>query len=349
MKRTLLFLPRLLLWLIIAGVTLELCARIDDRLSFGAPFVGIYDNSSLQYFDQFGPRGKPNAHYQKWQLNSLGYRAEELREGSFRILCLGASETFGQYESAGKEWPVLLQSKLRAAGYPRTQIINAAFSGESLPVTLQRLEEHLAHTRPHLVIVYGSPTAYLHLPFLPKKITPPKPPAFAPRLKRRVETLLRTSLPPLVMDQLRAFELKRAEREHPAPWKEAPLELRERWSADLQQIAHRVAVKKIPLAFVSHPHRFGRAVTEEEQGMLTAWRRFYPMIRREALLPFEDEMNDRLRRVAAANNSTVIEAARQMPVGPRYFFDFVHFTDEGSDVFTDIAMKHLVAAGYLER
>jgi hypothetical protein len=48
-----------------------------------------------------GQHGRPNAQYLKWKLNSLGFRGPELDPGATRILCVGSSETFGQYESEG--------------------------------------------------------------------------------------------------------------------------------------------------------------------------------------------------------------------------------------------------------
>jgi hypothetical protein len=41
----------------------------------------------------------PNARYEKWEINSLGFRGKEIdlekKEGQIRIVCLGVSETFG--------------------------------------------------------------------------------------------------------------------------------------------------------------------------------------------------------------------------------------------------------------
>ncbi len=51
----------------------------------------------------------PNAKYEKWEINSLGFRGKEIdlekKEGQIRIACFGVSETFGVYESKDKEWP----------------------------------------------------------------------------------------------------------------------------------------------------------------------------------------------------------------------------------------------------
>ena len=84
---------------------LELCARTDDALTFGAPFWGTYNDQVLYTIDQIGKWGKPGARYERWQLNSLGYRGPELSLGTIRIVCFGASETFGLYEDPNEEYP----------------------------------------------------------------------------------------------------------------------------------------------------------------------------------------------------------------------------------------------------
>src|SRR5437870_5442000 len=91
--------------LMIAVPVLELCARIDDYVSFGAPFWSAYNIDTLFIQGGTGPRGKPRAHFKKWELNSLGFRGPELRPGTIRIVCMGNSETFGMHEAPNKEYP----------------------------------------------------------------------------------------------------------------------------------------------------------------------------------------------------------------------------------------------------
>jgi hypothetical protein len=69
-----------LLWSIIAVLTLEVCARVDDWVSYGASPFGLYDNSLLGAFDKMGQHGRPHGQYLKWKLNSLGFRGPELNE-----------------------------------------------------------------------------------------------------------------------------------------------------------------------------------------------------------------------------------------------------------------------------
>src|SRR5262245_29854044 len=97
---------------VVALCTIELCARIDDYLVYGAPMWGAYNIDRIYEFDSLGRRGKPYAQFRKWKLNSLGYRGPEPANGSVRIVVFGASETFGLYESPDHEYPRLLEREL---------------------------------------------------------------------------------------------------------------------------------------------------------------------------------------------------------------------------------------------
>jgi lysophospholipase L1-like esterase len=52
--------------------------------------------------------------------------------------------------------------------------------------------------------------------------------------------------------------------------------------------------------------------------------------------------NDVLRQVAAARGVAVIDLARELPKDSRYYYDFLHFTNEGSERVGEIVARHLV-------
>ena len=51
--------------------------------------------------------------------------------------------------------------------------------------------------------------------------------------------------------------------------------------------------------------------------------------------------NDETRRVAAERNVLLIDLARELPKDSRYFYDFLHFTNEGSERVGEIIATHL--------
>src|SRR5215218_19485 len=97
---------------IIALITFELCARLDDYFAYEAPILSSYHIDQIYEFDSIGRKGKPNTQFRKWKLNSLGYRGPELKPGLTRIVVFGASETFGLYEGPGHEFPRQVERRL---------------------------------------------------------------------------------------------------------------------------------------------------------------------------------------------------------------------------------------------
>ena len=150
-------------FLLFFGTTVELASLIEQWVVYGAPILGVYTyDSALFTTDEFGIRGKSNGSYEKWHLNAYGFRGPEvlLAKDSrrLRVVCIGASETFGLYESADKEWPRQLESLLTKAGM-EAEVINAAMAGMSLPQRTRHLENRLLRFSPDVVVFmleYGS-------------------------------------------------------------------------------------------------------------------------------------------------------------------------------------------------
>src|SRR5262245_16320664 len=88
----------------------EAASRLDDWLAYGTPVLANPDRGmDLTVQDEHGLHGRPLGRFKKWALNEAGFRGPEITEtpapGVTRIALLGASETFGLYESPGKEYP----------------------------------------------------------------------------------------------------------------------------------------------------------------------------------------------------------------------------------------------------
>lgn len=116
-----------------AGATaFEVAARVEDLLRYGTPLLSPYrSQSDLAMRDALGMHGRPGARFQKWILNNLGTRGPDApptpAAGVRRVVTVGASETFGLYESPGHEFPRQLADSL-GAGY---DVLNAAMPGMS--------------------------------------------------------------------------------------------------------------------------------------------------------------------------------------------------------------------------
>ena len=143
--------------------TIELACRIEQWFLYDAPVLGMYTyDTALFTMDEYGITGKANGAYEKWRLNSFGFRGPEIHRHKsshrLRVVCVGASETFGLYENPGAEWPRQLESLLSDAEV-ETEVINAAIAGMSLPQRTLHIQYRLTPFEPDVVLFmleYGS-------------------------------------------------------------------------------------------------------------------------------------------------------------------------------------------------
>ena len=329
---------RIVACLFIAALTLELCARVEDVVTQGAPLLGAYHQNIL--YDRPGAdfRGIPGARYLKWHLNSLGYRGPEPEQGAIRIACVGASETFGLYEKEGGEWPRQMERLLNEGGGPRRYtVINTAYPGANLRTHLHQGPAIIAAAKPDIVVLYTSVSAYVHPDFygVLKAGTVPEREI---RMVTKAKELFRRVIPPAVSARMRAWETQRSLRgREDEVVDRIPPENVALFSADLEKLLDFYASHNLQVVIVTHAHRFGKEVTPEERPILVAWRQAYPTLREDGFLDMEAQLNERLRQAAAARGLVVADAARTVPAGPRYFADYVHLTDDGARELANVA------------
>lgn len=93
-------------------------------------------------------------------INRLGFRGEEISreksEGTFRILALGGSTTYGVEVHNDETWPAILQAELncdRFSSFDRVEVVNAGVCGYLSDHHLFRLRRELLELRPDMIIV----------------------------------------------------------------------------------------------------------------------------------------------------------------------------------------------------
>jgi hypothetical protein len=167
-------------WLAVALLFLfaaEVFARLDDNLTWGAPFLTPYSNERLLRQDSLGFRGRPNFQYQKWRMNNLGFRGPDIAPspapGVTRIAVIGASETFGLYESEGGEYPARMQRMLDSIAPGRYEVVNVALPGLSLASMVPYIRRSVVPIGASILVVYPTPMFYLEVRPLPVDYTPP--------------------------------------------------------------------------------------------------------------------------------------------------------------------------------
>lgn len=320
-----------LLWL----ATLELAARTEDWLTAGASPWRPYAMNALFRASPVGREGVPNTRFGKWRMNRLGFRGDDPVPGRVSVLAIGASETFGQHESPGHEYPRLVEDELAVLVPDRFNVVNAALPGMRLG-RIAYLERALTMTHPRYVIVYPTPAHYIGVerPFCHEPTAPaPLPHDIADglRILGRVERLARRVAPASVMNGLRELDLWRLSRSVHVTRRVADASVAA-FGTDLECAIDAIeSYGAIPL-LLTHASYFGDAaqLREDEWSMLVAWRRSYPELSEEGFLDLERRANAVVREVAARRGVSLFDAALGISPGPEHFADFVHFTDRGS-------------------
>jgi len=329
-------LGRALVAAILFAAGIEFWARVDDYVTYGAPILGVYNNDGLYVRDSLGRIGKPNARYRKWQLNSLGMRGPELKQGRTNILCFGASETFGLYESDGREYPRELERKLNGlAGREEFQVVNAAYPGESVYTANVRAPQLISEVHPRFALVYPTPADYIWLPYLDASMKPspatPRGPRFELRVGERVKQLLKTVLPWAMQTRLREREIRAGAAQF-SVMDTLPAENVRRFHDDVTSLIVTLRANGVVPVVVTHASAFASPQAAADRTMLTAWRKFYPMLKEEGFVDMERRMNDALRQIAAEQHVPLIDVAPHIPPSQHLFADFVHFTNAGAEV-----------------
>lgn len=146
-------------------LALEVATRVEQAVEHGAPLFGEYTYESRLYtYDQYGLTGRPNGEYEKWSLNSLGMRGPHVDSapapGVTRIVCLGASETFGLLEAPGNEWPRQLEAALREQGTD-AEVLNAALAGMTLRPRIDHFRHRIIALKPDLAVLMLEYASYV--------------------------------------------------------------------------------------------------------------------------------------------------------------------------------------------
>lgn len=346
-------LQRCLSWVGLACVffiTMEIAARVDDWLTYGAPPFGSYEMDQLWQETARGMRGVSHARYVKWGLNGQGFRGPEIRveEGQTRVVTYGASETFGIYEDSGHEFPRALERDLNADSAPgRFEVINAGIPGMRVGSGVQFLEDIAHDFHPSVVVIYPTPTHYVGVtrPYCGR---PPAPPqeasgAFDSRLLEKVKERLKSLLPPRGLTVLRRVGIAWAVRGGHVLDQVQPESL-DALRSDLRCALAAVRAGGAAPVLVTHANRFGSTPHADDDYWLTGWRGQYPRIQQKTLLELETRANRVIREVAAEQHVQFVDAAAALSGDPDNFADHAHFTNTGAEKMARLLARPVLQA-----
>jgi lysophospholipase L1-like esterase len=354
--------PRLLAHALLFAACLELAARVDDWITYGAPPWAPYDAEVLRTVDANGlRRNRPGARFEKWRINALGFRGEEISSvkapGRRRIVCLGHSESFGLYESEGAEWPAQLERLLRASRR-NVEVINASVVGQGRKTQLAYLTRYVIPLRPDVIVLY--PSVLLDLfdaVESPRPAAVPRlPAAMLPRSRAlpKVTERLRLLLPQVVADPLRWWLVEgRVRRLEAGLRRQPPLESLpdaevRAFESHLREVIHLLKLKTIAPALATYPTLGDESNLEKYRLLVARQRTWNIRLSERGLVEAALTLNDVIRRVAAEEGVALANVEPAVPRDLRYFADYVHYTDAGAEAVAKCVADALIRAHLLD-
>jgi hypothetical protein len=349
---------------------LEVCARVDDFLTWGAPFFGHYSHLMLTERDELGVHSTHGTQFEKWVLDEHGFRVAPngptitvtKPEGIIRIAVLGASETFGLYESPGMDYPAQMQTMLDEVSPGRYQVLNAGCAGMTLPRFTFYYTAWIKQFQPDITVIYPTPASYLAIRRPRSEIEPevhrPKQLGENLRLARKLKIVLRGFLPQSWQAWWRQRKLDRAIASKPPEWQwqQAPAERIKLFYDHLVRLLDEVSQSGSQIVLVTHAHRFPSDMAKwssEDKLHMTRWREFCGRPSARAILEMEDIANKIIRKLGIERAIHVADVASAVPPMSKphanstakpipNFADFVHFTDAGAEIVASVLVNQIL-------
>jgi hypothetical protein len=193
---------------------------------------------------------------------------------------------------------------------------------------------------PRYALIYPNFANYIWVPWLENTAPPPKPPRFEIRIAIRVANITARIVPDPLKQWRRELAVRRAAAAYKViPW--IPEENIRLLAVDLERLVDDLRSQGVTPILMTHASRFQPPVTGTERYHLTQWRIYFPMLEENGFLDMERRMNAAVRELVARTGTMMIDVDREMPRGPKYFGDFVHFTDAGAAEMSRIVASHL--------
>lgn len=325
----------------------ELAARLDDWIRQETPLLANPDHDrDLMTVEAWGFRGRPHGQFRKWQLDAYGFRVTPSATEGPCLLILGASETFGLYESPGREYPAQLARLLQQKQPCR--VLNASVAGISLNSLIAYWDNWAGNFNADRVLIYPPSHFYLDA-------EPPHPPENLPttdaewrrklpqpRLLERVKELYHR-LPAWMKKYREEWTIQRETAGRDADWvfREVPEERLRLFEDDLTRLIAHIRARGAEPILVTHAISAADPPRPEDETYLRRMRMYYPRPTPETLVAFEKRANEVVRRLAKQEHLTLIDADRALSSRSELFADLVHFNDEGATKMAELLAENL--------
>ena len=354
-------------WCLLFIATLEILSRIDDRVRWAAPLGGTYSHARLVTRDSVTLRGRADYRYQKWAMNDLGFRgkaiAPQAARDVTRIVVLGASESFGLFETEGGEYPAVMQQLFDSIAPGRFEVVNVALPGLSLAAMVPYVEHVVAPLEPDIVVMYPSPSFFLEVspPAEDFKLPPLAASANAPtqslarrtigtfRVLEKTKVVVKRILPTRIQLEMREWRLARARQDHEQDWvwRSVPADRMEIFERHLARVVDGVERTGARTLLVTHMNRFlhreGPLSEADRQHLLALTSSYFPRATEDVAVGVDSVANAIVRRIASARGAVVADAEARLAPDSVNFADYSHFTDEGARAMARLIVEAILS------
>lgn len=289
--------------------------------------------------------------------NALGFRGPDPPDdfaSRLTIVTVGGSTTEGLFLSDGRTWTDVMARRLEPA-FPGVWVNNAGIDGHTTFGHLILLKSFIVRLRPKvaLFLVGANDVGLDRAGTFDEGVLPT-----AGRLRYAANAIAEHSeLVSVVWNLIRAakararglghseIDLRTVERRGVAPAvaEETEREYRQYvpgYAERLGLIADLTRANGITAVWITQPALFGDTV-DPTTGVDLAMAKVNGRGNGHLEWRLLEMNNDVLRRVARERGVPLIDLARELPKDSRYFYDFLHFTNEGSEQVGEIVAREL--------
>jgi len=296
----------------------------------------------------------PNASYEKWEINSLGFKGREFdlekKEGQIRVVCLGSSESFGKYESKDKEWPSQLGEKLRDL-FPRVEVINASVVGLKYERTKDYVEKYLLPLKPDVLILFQRFLIFVRHSMRERegKYAQERRVKSTVKLYRlhirtlpKLEETIERCLPGWLLINIRLWTLRSKLRRkvkkyliNKEPLGEVPGNIILEFEKHLSIFIDYLKENHIVPVLSTFPTLITPLNKDMHKNILMESRRHCIELSKDGIVDAYIKFNDAIRRIAKEQNLVFIDNDQLVPKTLEYFGDNYHFTDKGAELIAE--------------
>ena len=346
--------------IIVFGLSVEFCVRVEQYFRFGAPIFGEYRIGILRVHD----KNIPNTQFEKWKNNNLGFRGPDITvkkpEGKIRVVCMGASETYGVFESPDKEWPAQLRDLLPS----QYEVVNTAVAGLTLNYFPSYIAKHVLPIEPDVVVIMFNPVFMIarndgqpaevveniknsEPEKLKNNLKPPITNRLRPtfRVIANAKQIIKQALVgkfPTLLKKFQIWNLSRQITKLEAEYLKGMKPFDTAPEADLQNLK-KITEKVIDLVmangpriiFCTYPSLISYESFAKHPAIMLGTRRFHIYLSM-------DGMNDALIKgnaivfdTSIEKNITIVDVSAAIPKTLEYFEDAYHYTDNGAALFAE--------------